>query len=240
MSIERVAIVTGSTSGIGEATAQALSGAGYAVVINSATSRSAGEALAGRLPNATYVQADIANAADAQRLVDEAMRRHGRLDTLINNAGVTVPIAHSDLDAVTSEVWHRILNVNVIGTWQITTAAAAVMSAGSHIINITSTAGSRPVGSSIPYAVSKAALNHMTRLLATALGPDLQVNAIAPGLIDTPWTAEFVDAATTVRDRAPLRRIGQPVEIAAAVLGLLGSPYITGEVIHVDGGAHLL
>jgi NADP-dependent 3-hydroxy acid dehydrogenase YdfG len=172
--------------------------------------------------------------------LDETLERHGRLDVLVNNAAVTVSIPHADLAAATPEAWERILMVNVVGTWQVTVAAAAVISAGGHIINVTSTAGSRPVGSSIPYAVSKAALNHMTRLLATVLGPGIQVNAVAPGLIETPWTAGFTETASAVRTLAPLRRVGQPSEVAATILGLIQSPYLTGEVIHVDGGAHLI
>lgn len=240
MTDQRVALVTGSSSGIGAATARRLSAEGFAVIVNSATSVSAGQTLASTLPIATYIQADVANPADAQRLIDEAIQTYGRLDVLVNNAGTTASIPHADLAAATPEVWQRILAVNVIGTWQVTTAAAKAMTAGSHIINITSTAGSRPVGSSIPYAASKAALNHMTRLLANALGPDIQVNAVAPGLIETPWTADFTETAAVVRGLAPLRRVGQPDEVAATILGLINSPYLTGEVVHVDGGAHLI
>jgi ketoreductase RED2 len=114
------------------------------------------------------------------------------------------------------------------------------MVTGGHIINISSTAGSRPVGSSVPYAVSKAAVNHMTRLLANVLGPKIQVNAVAPGLIETPWTADFTETAAVVQALAPLRRVGQPDEVAATILGLINSPYLTGVVVHVDGGAHLI
>lgn len=240
MSNQPVAVVTGSSSGIGEATARALAADGFTVVINSATSVEAGERLAAELAGASYVQADIANPADAQRLIDTTLERHQRLDVLVNNAGTTESIPHADLDAVATEHWQRILGVNVIGTWQVSVVAVKAMGGSGHIINISSTAGSRPVGSSIPYAVSKAAVNHMTRLLANTLGPAIRVNAVAPGLIATPWTKDFTDTADLVTARAPLRRVGQPDDVAFAVLGLVNAPYITGEVIHVDGGANLI
>lgn len=242
MNEQRVAIVTGSSSGIGEATARRLTAEGFVVVVNSATSVAAGEALAADLVGASYVQADIANPQDAQRLIDTTVARYGRLDVLVNNAGTTVEIPHGELTSATADIWTNILSVNVIGTWQVTVAAISAMTHGGHVINISSVAGSRPVGSSIPYAVSKAALNHMTRLLANVVGPSIQVNAIAPGLIATPWTdtESFAEVASAIRGAAPLRRVGQPEEIAAAILGVLNSPYMTGEVLHVDGGVHLM
>ena len=120
----KVALVTGSSSGIGEATARALSEAGVSVAVNSSTSVQQGEALAGRAPPAAiYVQADIADPEQARRMVHDVVERLGRLDILVNNAGTTVVIPHGDLDSVTPDVWHKILDVNVIGTWQVTVAA---------------------------------------------------------------------------------------------------------------------
>jgi ketoreductase RED2 len=107
------------------------------------------------------------------------------------------------------------------------------------VVNITSIAGIRPRGSSIPYAVSKAALNHLTVLLASTLGPEIRVNAVAPGLIDTPWTETWDDIRAAVKATTPLRRSGQPEDVAIATLGLVRSTYTTGEVVLVDGGMHL-
>ncbi|MEU8458125.1 SDR family NAD(P)-dependent oxidoreductase [Streptomyces griseoaurantiacus] len=241
MSAPRVAIVTGSSSGIGEGIARALAADGFTVVVNSAASVDAGERLAAQLPGASYVQADIADPSDAVRLVETAVERHGRLDLLVNNAGISRTVPHADLDAITAEDWHRILGVNVVGTWQVSVAALEVMEPGGQIINITSVGGSRPLGSSIPYSVSKAALDHLTRLLAKAVGPDVRVNAIAPGPLETRMTSDSL-AARAARTAAmtPLGRLGQPSDVAAMVLALTKAPFVTGEVIHVDGGINLV
>jgi ketoreductase RED2 len=241
MSAPRVAIVTGSSSGIGEGIARALAADGFTVVVNSATSVDAGERLAARLPGASYVQADIADPSDAVRLVETAVEQHGRLDLLVNNAGVSRPVPHADLDAITADDWHHILGVNVVGTWQVSVAAVKAMEPGGQIINITSVGGSRPLGSSIPYSVSKAALDHLTRLLAKAVGPDVRVNAIAPGPLKTRLTSASL-ATRTARTEAmtPLNRLGRPSDVAAMILALTKAPFVTGEVINVDGGINLV
>lgn len=239
----KVAIVTGSTSGIGNAVARALAADGAAVVVNSTTSVEAGTAFARELPDAIYVRADVVDETQAKALVAAATERWGRLDILINNAGTTRVIPHADLDAVTDEVWRRILGVNLLGTWYMTRAAVPALrkSGGGSIVNITSIAGIWPSGSSVPYAVSKAALNHLTRLLAKALAPDIRVNAVAPGLIDTPWTRtkEWEEVRRRVLETAPLARLGTPDDVAQICLMLARSAYCTGEVVIVDGGLHL-
>jgi ketoreductase RED2 len=237
----KVALITGSSSGIGAAVAQDLAAAGASVVVNSSSSVAAGSALAASLPEATYVQADIADADQARRLISATIERYGRLDILVNNAGTTKVIPHHDLEAATPEVWRRILDVNVIGTWMVTVAAATHLRASGAgvVVNITSLAGIRPTGSSIPYAVSKAALNHMTMLLANVLGPEVRVNAVAPGLVDTPWTSDWEAIRAYVRATAPLQRSATPQDVSVVVLGLLRSGYVTGEVVVVDGGLHL-
>jgi ketoreductase RED2 len=237
----KVALVTGSSSGIGEAVARALAADGAAVAINSASSVAAGEQVAASLPDATYIQADIAVEDQARGLVETTVERLGRLDILVNNAGTTVVIPHHDVEAVTVDVWRRILDVNVIGTWTVTVAALPHLRAtgAGCVVNVTSLAGVRQTGSSIPYAASKAALNHLTRLLANVTGPDVRVNAVAPGLIDTPWTESWDAIRAAVQARSPLGRSGTPEDVAAAVLGLVRSPYQTGDVVVVDGGLHL-
>jgi len=237
----KVALVTGSASGIGAATARLLASEGATVVVNSARSVAAGEEVAASLPGASYVRADISDEDDARRLVATAVERHGRLDILVNNAGTTVKIPHSDLDAVTPAVWREILEVNVIGTWNVTTAAVPHLREWGDgcVVNITSLAGVRPTGSSIPYAVSKAALNHMTACLANVLGPQVRVNAVAPGLVDTPWTADWELERSFVTGVAPLARTATPEDIAEMVLGVVRARYLTGEVVVVDGGMQL-
>ena len=237
-----VAIVTGSSSGIGAAVARRLAGEGLRVVVNSARSVDAGKALADELPEATYVQADVSVPAQAQGLVDAAVAAYGRLDVLVNNAGTTRLIPHADLEAVTPEVWQEIVGLNVVGTWQTAVAAVPHLRATGTgcIVNVSSIAGSRPAGSSIPYAVSKAAVEHMTRLLANVLGPEVRVNAVAPGLIETPWTRGFTAVAEKVRAETPLRRVGLPDDVAEVVAGLVRATYVTGQVLLADGGAHLI
>ncbi|HUY23198.1 MAG TPA: glucose 1-dehydrogenase [Acidimicrobiales bacterium] len=237
----KVALVTGSSSGIGAATARAFAAEGAAVVVNSSTSVDAGRALAAELPGATYVQADVADLEQARALVDRVVADHGRLDVLVNNAGTTQVIAHPDLDAATPEVWRRIFDVNVIGTWQVTVAAVPHLRATGDgtVVNVSSVAGHTTRGSSIPYATSKAAVSHMTELLANVLGPDIRVNAVAPGLVDTPWTADWDLVREFVRAHAPLQRSATPEDVAHVILGLVTARYVTGEIVMVDGGLHL-
>jgi ketoreductase RED2 len=237
----KVALVTGSSSGIGEEVAQSLAAEGASVVVNSATSVEAGQRVAVELPDATYVQADVSDEAAARALVDAAMATYGRLDVLVNNAGTTVVIPHHDLDAATPDVWRRIFDVNVVGTWQVTVAALPHLRAtgAGSVVNVTSLAGVRQTGSSIPYAASKAALNHVTRLLANVVGPEVRVNAVAPGLVDTPWTEDWDTVREVVRSTAPLQRSGRPEDIAEVVVALVRSGYTTGQVVVVDGGLGL-
>jgi ketoreductase RED2 len=237
----KVALVTGSSRGIGAATARTLAGAGVVVVVNSATSVEAGETLAAELPGASYVQGDVADEAQAEALVATTVERHGRLDILVNNAGTTAVIPHTDFAAASPDVWRRIFGVNVIGTWQVTVAALSHLrrSGQGAIVNVSSLAGTRAVGSSIPYAASKAALSHMTVLLANVLGPEIRVNAVAPGLVDTEWTADWDAVRTFVKAQAPLQRSGQPEDIAEVILFLVGARHVTGEVVLIDGGLHL-
>ncbi len=240
---QRVALVTGSSSGIGAATARRLAAAGIRVVVNSARSVDEGKALAAELTDAVYVQADI--ATQAEQLVEEAVAAYGRLDILVNNAGITRFIDHADLAAASPEVWREIHEVNVIGVWRTITAAVPHLRAHGRgsVVNVSSQAGINAGGSSIPYAVSKAALNHMTRLLAKQLGPEIRVNAVAPGMIATPWYEglDGIDEAMEqVAARLPLRRVGTAEDIAETITDLANASYITGEVVLVDGGGHLL
>lgn len=238
-----VALVTGSTSGIGAAIAHRLAGAGWQVVLHSRTSRAAGEQLAAEL-DGDYLAADLREEAQTRALVEATARRHGRLDLLVNNAGRSRRIAHTDLDAATLDEWRAALDINLLAPWVLTTAAAPLLResprpGGGSVVNVTSHAGVRPKGASIPYAASKAALNHVTKLLAVALAPAIRVNAVAPGLVDTPLTADWSDARDLWRERAPLGRGAVPDEVAQLVCAIADSSYLTGEVILLDGGMNL-
>src|SRR3954452_24478233 len=238
----QVALVTGSTSGIGEAVARRLVAQGTRVVLNSVTSVDAGRKMVTELGDAAhYVQGDISVDADVARLVAETIEHFGRLDILVNNAGTTVRIPHHEIEAATPEVFRRLYDVNVVGTWALTVAAMPHLRASGAgcVVNVSSLAGVRPTGSSIPYAASKAALNHVTRLLANVVGPEVRVNAVAPGLVDTPWTADWDAVRAAVQATAPLKRSAQPEDVAEVVLALIASTYVTGQVWVVDGGLSL-
>jgi NAD(P)-dependent dehydrogenase (short-subunit alcohol dehydrogenase family) len=240
-----VALVTGSTAGIGAAIARRLSSDGYALVLNSRNSADTGHALAAELANATYIQADLGDDADRVRLVREAVSWRDRLDVLVNNAGISRVIPHADLMAASPDIWHELYEVNVVAPFRLIAEAESALRAAANggraacVVNVSSHAGVRPKGASIPYAASKAALNHVTRLLAASLAPDIRVNAVAPGLVDTPLTADWTAAQELWRERSPMRRAARPEDIAQIVSTLVASDYVTGEVLLADGGLNL-
>ena len=238
----RVALVTGSSSGIGAAVARALAAEGARVVVNSKSSVEAGEKVADELEG-LYRQADVADPEQARALVAGVVEDLGRLDILINNAGTTRLIPHSDLEAATPEIWAEIYATNVIAPFVLTTAARphlAASPAGGVVVNMGSLAGVRPTGSSIPYAASKAALHQQTKLLAATLGPEIRVNAVAPGLVETPWTADWHEVHAAVAAIAPMRRVAKPEDVAHLVLAQVTSTLVTGEVWVVDGGVQVV
>lgn len=238
----KVAIVTGSSSGIGEATARRLAGLGAHVVVNSASSVEAGAAVAESLPTESmYIQADISDQQQGSRLLSGTIDRFGRLDILVNNAGWTTRVPHADLDALTDDIFRKTFEINVFGTWWLTKAAIPHLrqSSDGNVVTITSIAGLRPIGSSMAYAMTKAALNHMTPLLAKACGP-VRVNAVAPGLVLTPWTSEWQDQHDAVAATSPLHRSATPDDCAEAVISLVRNSYVTGHVLVVDGGTSLV
>jgi NAD(P)-dependent dehydrogenase (short-subunit alcohol dehydrogenase family) len=235
----RVALVTGSSSGIGAAIASRLAGEGYAVIVHSGRSVAEGERVAAEV-GGHYLRADLADEDAVRDLARRAVALHGRLDVLVNNAGVSRPIPHADLAAAGPDEWRRMLEINLISPWLLATECLdALRSAEGCIVNITSHAGVRPKGASVPYAASKAALNHTTRLLAAALGPEVRVNAVAPGLVDTPLTAGWTDAQRQWRESSPMRRAAQPSDVADLVAALIAHRYVTGEVVVLDGGLNL-
>ncbi|MFP3902288.1 MAG: SDR family NAD(P)-dependent oxidoreductase [Acidimicrobiia bacterium] len=237
----KAVIVTGSSSGIGEAVARRLAGLGAGVVVNSSRSAAAGQRIADELPDAVYVQGDIGDPATARALVQAAEERWGRLDGLVNNAGTTVDVPLPDIDAVTVEHWDRVLRTNVVGTFLVSQAALPLLREAEDgwITTITSLAGIRQTGSSLPYAVSKAALDHLTTLLAKHAGGNVRVNAVAPGLVATPWTETWGSLHDGVAAIAPLHRVATAEDVAEACLALISTAYVTGHVLVVDGGLGL-
>lgn len=237
---DKVAIITGSTSGIGEAIAHSLSRQGAIVVINSFSSVEKGLALAKKLRNSLYVQGDIASETDCKKIIDTTIQKFGRLDILVNNAGTSLRLPGNDLDSISNEIFSQTLTANVVGTWCLTRLAIPHLkkSLNSSITNISSIAGVDPAGSvsSIPYAVAKSAINHLTKLLAAKLGPKIRVNAIAPGLVMTQRAEGFTEAIEKFEKQTALKRIGNAQDIAEMVLGIINCQYITGQIICVDGG----
>lgn len=244
----KAAIVTGSGTGVGRATALRLAELGCHVVVNYSRSKDAAEEVAaaarGRGVRAVAVRADVSDDADCRALVAAAVAELGRLDVLVNNAGTTDFIPHPELEKVTDEVWDRILGVNLKGPFQCARAAKPHLQAdgGGHVVNVSSVAGVYGTGSSIPYCASKAALNVLTVILARVLGPEVQVNAVAPGFIDGSWLKaglgdSYEGAKRFYESRSPIGRVCTPESVRDAILGLLqGQAPITGQVLVVDGG----
>jgi len=242
---KRVALVTGSTSGIGKAIANRLASEGFSVVYHSRSSAEEGQRLALQSENASYIQADLSNQTESKGLIEKIASKYGRLDVLVNNAALTEVIDHSNLKAATPEIWRKLHEVNVISPWTLISEAESLLKNSSSedvtscIINISSHAGIRPKGASIPYSVTKAALNHMTKLLALNLGPDIRVNAVAPGLVHTPMSKDWAAARELWKNKSPMKRGAQPEEIAYVAAMLINSSYLTGEIILSDGGLNL-
>jgi 3-oxoacyl-[acyl-carrier protein] reductase len=241
----KAALITGGAVGVGRAIVLALARNGCDVAANYSRSREEAEetaAQAGALGvRALAVRADVRSDADVRAMVESTVADLGRLDVLVNNAGVTRFIDHADLEAVDDEAWNFIFDTNVRGTFYCVRAAVPSLrrDGGGMILNISSIAGVYAMGSSIPYCASKAALNNMTVTLARALAPDIRVNALAPGYVDTRWwqdRANYEASKQAAAQAAPLKRVGMPDDMAAAALGLITSDMITGQIVVADGG----
>jgi 3-oxoacyl-[acyl-carrier protein] reductase len=252
------AIVTGSASGLGAATAAILAKGGARIVINYASSQKEAEATADLCRTAgaevVVVQGDVSRDEDCRKIV-AAAAPWGRLDALINNAGITKHVAHDNLDGLSAEDFQRLFGVNTIGPFQMLRAARSLLEAGakasgraSAVVNVSSVAGISGIGSSVAYAASKGALNTITQSLARALAPLIRVNTVCPGYIDTPWFTKGrgVEGAAKVRDaviaKVPLKRASTAEDVAGLVcfLATQQSGNMTGEVVRMDAGAHLI
>jgi 3-oxoacyl-[acyl-carrier protein] reductase len=244
----KAAIVTGSSSGVGRAAALQLARKGCAVLINYSRKREPAEQVSEELkalgvPSLPF-RADVANDADCRAMVDAAERAFGRLDILVNNAGTTRFIQANDLDAVLPEDWDNIVAVNLRGPFQCARAARKALEAHGDgcIVNVSSMAGLRAIGSSIPYCASKGALNTLTLSLARTLAPKIRVNAVAPGFITGEWLKEGLGGAYEGmkkhwEGRAALGKVCQPDDVASVVVSLIeGFDMVTGQVIPVEGG----
>jgi 3-oxoacyl-[acyl-carrier protein] reductase len=249
----KVAIVTGSASGIGASVALGLARRGADVVVNYSRNEKDAKDVAEQVKaagaRALLVQADVAKDEDCRKLADAAMNAWGRIDILVNNAGTTKFAAHTDLAALSAEDWQMIYGVNVIGPFQMMRACVDALKASGDgaVVNVSSVAGVMGVGSSIAYAASKGALNTLTLSLARAFAPEIRVNAVCPGYVATPWFSGRFGEENSKRiadqqaDANPLKRVAYAEDIADAVL-FLASPSarnISGEFLLIDSGMHL-
>jgi 3-oxoacyl-[acyl-carrier protein] reductase len=239
---QKVALVTGSATGVGRACAVRFAKLGFAVTVN--YSRSEAEAtetadlVSAQGGPVLLCKATVADEMQVKQMVTKTAAAFGRLDVLVNNAGTTHFVAHTDLDALTDAVWDEIFQVNLKGAFYCTRAAIPLLKAAQgNVVNVSSVAGLTGQGSSIPYAASKAAMNCMTQSLARAFGPDVRVNAVAPGPILTRWLEGREAHIQKFLDQAPLGRAATPDDIADAVVYLAtGTTLTTGQVLVVDGG----
>lgn len=247
-----VAIVTGGGSGIGAATAERLASAGYDVAVSyrgnaDGASRTVERCLAVGA-DALMVRGDIASFDDCLAVAAAACDRWGRVDVLVNNAGVTVNADAEDLDALQADDFAIIFGTNVTGTYQMTRAAWPHLrrSSAGAIVNVSSSGSHTGLGSSLAYAASKGAINNLTLGLARALAPSVRVNAVCPGVVDTEWrlnwqTPEEYNAfkQETIR-QAPLKRVASAGEVADAILWFAAfGPSVTGQLLTIDGGINL-
>jgi 3-oxoacyl-[acyl-carrier protein] reductase len=247
----KAAIVTGSGTGVGRATALKLAAKGCAVLINYSKSKAAADNVCAEVKalgvTACAVRADVADDNDCKAMIAAALETFGRIDVLVNNAGTTRFINHNDLDAVMPEDWDQVMGVNLRGAFQCTRAARQALQANGQgcVVNVSSIAGLRAIGSSIPYCASKAALNNLTLSMARVLAPKVRVNAVAPAFIAGEWLKEGLAGAyeSTKRyweGRSVLGKVCEPEDVADAILSLIeGSELVTGQIIPVEGGQML-
>jgi 3-oxoacyl-[acyl-carrier protein] reductase len=242
MNQPRVALVTGSATGIGRAVAWRFAERGFAVTVNYSRSKDEAEETAegvrSRGGRAIVVQADVADDMAVRVMVERTVEAFGGLDVLVNNAATTYFTPHTDLEGLTGQVWDDILNVNLKGTFFGCRAAMPhLKSRSGNIVNIASVAGVGGSGSSIAYAASKGAVITLTKSLAKAFAPEVRVNAVAPGPVQTRWLADHQDMVESAMALTPLKRPATPDDVAAVALFLADeTSLMTGQVLVVDDG----
>ena len=240
--MQKVALVTGSATGVGRACAVRFAKLGYAVAVNYSKSVAEAEETAD-LVRACGVpvlvhKANIGDDTQVREMFAAVESTFGGLDVLVNNAATTHFVPHADIDALTDAIWDEILQVNLKGTFYCCRAAMPLLKArNGNIVTVSSVAGLTGQGSSIPYCASKAAVNALTQSLARAFGPEVRVNAVAPGPILTRWLAGREAQIEKYLESAPLKRAADPDDVADVVLFLAnGTSLMTGQVVVVDGG----
>ncbi|GAB4070974.1 SDR family oxidoreductase [Ancylobacter sonchi] len=245
----KTALVTGGGSGIGLEAARIMARSGAKVAINYLPSDARGELALAEFKAAGLdvigAPGDVGNADDALRMVLKAVEDLGHLDLLINNAGTpgrNTPVPIADLDQITEDLWANLLNVNLMGVFRCAKAAAPALKASKGaIVNTASIAGFGAIASTPAYSASKAAVINLTKNLAHALAPDVRVNAVAPGVVDSSWSIEWSEERqNAVLASTPLKRVCSTADVAELIifLGFAGS-MITGQTVAIDGGIYL-
>ncbi|MED4013499.1 SDR family NAD(P)-dependent oxidoreductase [Priestia aryabhattai] len=241
----KVFIITGGGTGVGKATALKLADMGAKLVINYSNSekeaKKAVEEISEKGSIAFAFKANVANENEVNEMIHQTITQFGRLDGLVNNASITAQIPMHDLESATDEVWDSLYDVNVKGMFHCVKAAVPHMKKqkSGAIVNVGSVAGKTGIGSSIPYAATKAAIHTMTKSLAIALAPHIRVNCISPGAVDTRWWSGNEDKMYQLAGNLPLQRISSPEDIADAILFQLKQESVTGQVFTIDNGQTL-
>jgi 3-oxoacyl-[acyl-carrier protein] reductase len=243
---EKVALITGGGTGLGRVTSLALAREGARVAVGYSRSEkdaletvAAIRALGGA---AMPARADVSDSKAVAAMVKEVLAAYGRIDLLVNNAAFTVFVPFRDIEALKEADWDRLMAVNAKGPFLCSQAVVPVMrkQGSGRIVNIATVSALRPVGSSIAYSVSKAAVVHLTRCLAVALAPEITVNAVAPGAMLTRWVPNRTEEdIKRTREGAPLKRYSELEDVAAAVVMVAKNDSMTGQIVAVDAGVSL-
>lgn len=241
----KTALITGGGTGLGREYTLVLAKEGMNVAINYTRSEAEANDTANEARKhgvkAITVRADVSKADEVQQMVDRVVGEFGSLDVLINNAGYTVFVPFEDLNGISEADWDKVMAVNVRGPWLCSKAVAPIMKkqGAGRIVMTTSVSGLRAGGSCLAYSVSKAAETQLTRGLAMALAPEIEVNAVAPGLIDTRWGRAWGDQAIqNAEQQSPLKHLPTLEDCARAMLLLLKTDSMTGQSIVVDSGRY--
>jgi len=247
MASRKAALVTGAATGIGAAAVLALARAGYDVAVNYSSSEKAARetaAQAEKLGAKTLViKCDVSDEKGVRAMLEAVKKAFGRLDVLINNAGTTAAWKPKDLETLSLDEWDRVFAVNVRGLFQVTRAAVPLLrEAKGCIVNTASIVGLRPGPQPLPYAASKAAVVNLTKTLAWNLGPEIRVNAVAPGWMEGDWMKrmlkdQYEDLMGKRAKATPLKRVVTAEDVAETMMSLVqGNRFVTGEVVVIDGG----
>ena len=247
MTSTKAALVTGGATGIGRAAVLALARAGYDVALNYGSSEAAARQTAAQAEKHSIktllLKCDVSDESSVRKMLREVEAQFGRLDVLVNNAGTTASWKPKDLDSLSLDEWDRVFAVNVRGLFQVTRAAVPMLKKSSGcVINTASIVGLRPGPQPLPYAASKAAVVNLTKTLAWNLGPEIRVNAVAPGWMEGDWMKrmlkdKYQDLMGKRAKATPLKRVVTADDVAETMMSLIqANRFVTGEIIVIDGG----